>query len=82
MSTTYRFKGRATGADPTGYYHPRWDKAVPISVLAATQPDATRKALELLGTHARFGNHVYYGWALIWDSIEEEQPTPTRKEAS
>lgn len=22
--TTYRFKGRATGSDPTGYYYPRF----------------------------------------------------------
>lgn len=49
--TVYRFKGRATGEDPTGYYHPRWDRAVPVSVLATTRAEATSKAFAMLGTH-------------------------------
>lgn len=68
---TYRFKGRATGCDPTGYYYPRWDRAQPVSVLAQTKKEATSKALRMLGDHPRFGNRSSYGWAIKWDEIEE-----------
>lgn len=81
--STYRFTGRATGKDPTGYYFPRWDQAQPISVLAETKAEANRKALALLGTHPRFGvsgfrdHRDVSGWALTWDSIDEaSDPTP------
>lgn len=87
MSTLYRFRGRATGQDPTGYYHPRWDRSTPVSVVANTREDATRKAFTLLGTHPRFGVAGFGdrrdtpGWALVWDSIDEEPATvPTRDE--
>lgn len=79
--SAYRFKGMATGADPTGYYYPRWDLAQDISVVAATKAEATRKALTLLGAHPRFGVNGFGdrrdtpGWAIRWTSIEEE---PTR----
>jgi len=77
-ATTYRFKGRATGRDPEGYYYPRWDRAVPASVFAASKVEAARKALTLLGTHPRFGISGFGdrrdtpGWAIVWDSIDEE----------
>lgn len=77
MSTQFRFKGRATGQDPEGYYYPRWDQATPVSVLAQTRAEANMKAFALLGTHPRhgrsgFGDHRdTSGWALKWDSIEE-----------
>lgn len=76
--TQFRFRGRATGVDPTGYYYPRWDKAQPISVLATTKSVATQKALAMLGTHPRFGTSGFgdhrdnHGWGIKWDSIEEE----------
>lgn len=69
---SYRFKGRATGSDPTGYYYPRWDKARKISVVAETKKQASEKACRMLGDHPRFGTSTHYGWAIIWDSIEEE----------
>lgn len=74
----YRFKGRAVGQDPTGYFYPRWDLAQPISVLASTRQEATNKAFALLGTHPRFGVSGFGdrrdtpGWGLKWDRIEEE----------
>lgn len=74
----FRFVGRATGADPTGYYHPRWDRAQRVSVLAANRGEATRKAFAMFGTHPRFGVSGFGdrrdtpGWSLIWDSIDEE----------
>lgn len=77
MSALFRFKGRATGSDPTGYYYPRWDRATPISVVAATKSEATAKAWPMLGTHPRFGSWrtPNSGWSLIWDTIDEE-PKP------
>jgi hypothetical protein len=73
--TTFRFKGRATGSDPTGYYYPRWDRAQPISVLAETKAEATQKAFVMLGTHPRHGSWrtPNSGWAIIWDSMDEEK---------
>lgn len=67
----YRFKGRATGCDPYGYFYPRWDKAQSVTVLAGTKREATAKAMQLLGDHPRFGNSRYYGWTVKWDEIEE-----------
>jgi hypothetical protein len=58
----YRFHGRATGQDPTGYYHPRWDLAQEISVFAETKNEATAKALQMLGDHPRFGDRRHCGW--------------------
>lgn len=77
--TQYRFHGRATGADPTGYYNPLWDRAQPISIIAKTKQEVTTKAIEMLGTHPRFGNRHYYGWAIKWDRIDEE-PNPHRSQ--
>jgi len=69
----YKFIGRATGVDPEGYYFPRWDRSQPVSVIASTKAEATNKALELLGTHPRFGSWrtPNSGWGIKWDSIEE-----------
>jgi hypothetical protein len=75
---TFRFTGRAAGCDPHGYYYPRWDKAQSISVLAKTGREATRKALDMLGTHPRFGVSGFgdardaAGWAVVWDRVDEE----------
>lgn len=79
----FRFKGRATGSDPEGYYHPRWDQAQSLSVVASTRSEATRKALVMLGTHPRFGRSGFGdrrdtpGWAIRWASIDEE---PARRD--
>lgn len=65
-ATVYRFKGRATGSDSTGYYYPRWDLAQRFSVIAETKADAEAKALQMLGSHPQFGR-----WAIHWDAIKE-----------
>lgn len=70
--TVFRFHGRATGSDPTGYVYRNWSKALEVSVLAETKQEATDKALKMLGAHPRWGNFRDHGWALIWDSMDEE----------
>lgn len=69
---TFKFTGRAAGSDPTGYVYVRWDRAQQVSVLAETRAEATTKALAMLGTNPRWGNHRNHGWALRWDSVEEQ----------
>lgn len=69
--TMFRFKGRATGNDPTGYYYPRWDRAKEISVVAHDRSEAFTKAFVMLGDHPRFGNRTHYGWTIVWDSVDE-----------
>jgi hypothetical protein len=77
--TVYRFTGRATGRDPHGYYHPRWDQAQVVSVIATTGREAAGKAMDVLGTHPRFGVQGFNdqrdtpGWQVIWDRVEEER---------
>lgn len=80
----YRFTGRATGKDPQGFFHPRWDQAQRVSILAATRNEATRKTLAMLGTHPRFGTSGFGddrdtpGWVLTWDQIDEETPSANK----
>ena len=68
----FRFKGRATGSDPSGYYYPRWDHAQKVSVVATTKDEANNKAWAMLGRHPRHGSFRSTGWAIIWDKIDEE----------
>ena len=49
MSDTYLFQTRVIAADPTGYYHPRWDKALPVQVIAKTRAEAWGKAEAVMG---------------------------------
>lgn len=78
----YEFFGRATGSDPEGYYHQRWDRAQPITVNAETTDEANRKAFQVLGPHPRFGRSGFgderdaSGWALIWDEIVAVKEAP------
>lgn len=75
--TIYRFNGRATGSDPTGYFYPRWDLAQSVSILARSGEEAVEKAVNMLGTHNRFGVSGFGdrrdtpGWAIRWDSVDE-----------
>ena len=76
---TYRFKIRATGLDPEGYYYANWEKAQSLSVLGHNKAEATTKALAMLGTHPRFGSWRTpgSGWTFSWDAVDEEmEPTP------
>lgn len=67
----YRFTGRYIDKDPEGYYFPRWDKAVAISVVAPTKAEAFTKLWALLGPSPR-----HRVWTAIWDRIDEEIPPP------
>lgn len=69
MSTTplFRFKGRYADTDPTGYYHTRWDRATPVSVLARSKKEAREKLWAMLGEAPQ-----HRVWTVIWDGIDEE----------
>ena len=62
----YRFKLRRASADRSGFCHTRWDKALPMTVLAATQDEAISKAEAASGEPDR-GRY----WTYITDSVEE-----------
>lgn len=64
----FRFTMRCAIQDKSGYYHTRWDKAVPVVVLADTQGAARGKAAAMLDELASG-----YCWVFIMDKIEEVQ---------
>lgn len=43
----YRFHFLRTDIDTTGYYHPRWDKAVAVTVIASSETAALAEATRL-----------------------------------
>lgn len=59
---TFRFRGRYIAWDE----HTRWDRATPVSVLAATKGEAQKKLWAMLG-RCEAGYH----WRVYWDSIDE-----------
>jgi len=62
----FRFKLRAVGKDPTGYYCVNWKDAQTITVVAQTLAEAGEKAKEVLGEH-RDG----FEWLIEVDNIDE-----------
>ena len=62
----FRFNARAVESDPTGYYMTRWDKALPVSVIAHNREEAFLKVETMMGDPARHG-----AWAGRIDSAEE-----------
>lgn len=44
-----RFKFRRIASDREGYYYDRWDRAVPLSVIATDEPEARAKAHKVSG---------------------------------
>jgi len=62
----FRFTMRATPADTNGYYHPRWDTAQKLTVLAGTRKEASEKATAMLG-----GVRSGYKWIFDFDQIDE-----------
>lgn len=44
-----RFECRVVDCDIEGYYYPRWDKATPVTVDAATRQDAINQACAVMG---------------------------------
>lgn len=61
----FEFHLRATEHDREGYYYPRWDRATPIVVRAATKQAAVNQAAAALG-ECRRG----YFWGFKCDRIE------------
>lgn len=64
----FQFSMRATPADTSGYYHPRWDQAEKMTILAGTRKEAAEKARVMLG-EVRSG----YKWIFAFDQIDEVQ---------
>ena len=62
----FRFTMRAVPADTSGYYHPRWDTAQKLTVLAGTRKEASEKVTAMLG-EVRSG----YQWIFAFDQIDE-----------
>ena len=73
MSDLYLFRTRVIAADPTGYYYPRWDKALPVQVIARTRAEAWDKAEAIMGSPPSGRK-----WSVRIDSVEPyiEEPTP------
>lgn len=69
---TFKFTGKATGQDPTGYVYVSWDNAQDIVVLADTRDEATEKAYAMLGRHPRWASGRSSGWLIRWSNIEEQ----------
>lgn len=62
----FEFDIRATPKDPTGYYHPRWDNAYKISVIAEDKEQAKSIATAMLGKSSRG-----WPWAFSFDGIRQ-----------
>lgn len=77
MNEQYRFNYRRTYADREGYYHTRWDRAKPVSVIAATEKEAEQKVWALSGEAPR-GRY----WTIILDKVEELAPCQLHTEVT
>ena len=69
MSAQLRFHYRRAIADREGYYVTRWDKAVPVQVIAGTEKEALQKVWDLSGEAPR-GRC----WTAKLDKVEELAP--------
>lgn len=61
-----RWEFRATEIDESGYYYPRWDRAIPITVDAENREDAGQVVLTALGKPRRGRG---WGWTLHLDRV-------------
>ena len=68
----YRFKGRATGRDTTGYYYARWSDATSVSVLAETKAEAAQlqKAITDRRAELKYSNTLRVGPMVIYGARE------------
>ena len=69
--STFKFDGKIVTADTTGYYHPRWDQATPITVYADTRDAATKKAIAVMPPTRRG-----WKWTVEWEHITEVTQDP------
>lgn len=58
----FEFHLRAVQHDREGYYYPRWDKATPIVMVAATKQEAINLAAAALGDPPRGRLGWYWGF--------------------
>lgn len=66
------FKFKVAEADRTGYFHTRWDQAVPVSVVAENKPEALEGVWAIMGD-ARNGRY----WTASLQSVEPEPKAAT-----
>lgn len=62
----FRFNTRVVESDPTGYYITRWDKALPVSVIAHNRDEAFEKIETMMDEPT-----PHRSWAVRIDSAEE-----------
>lgn len=62
----FRFNTRVVESDPTGHYYTRWDKALPVSVIAHSRDEAFKKVRTMMGDPPH-----YRTWAVRIESAEE-----------
>lgn len=61
-----QFNFRRIEVDRSGYYYPRWDRAVPVSVVAETEAEARALVVKISGECPRGRG---WGWSLKLDSV-------------
>ena len=68
------FAFRRIASDREGYYHDRWDRAIPVEVTAANQTEALEKARTLSGEPPR-GRFWRFALDRIAEVENEDRPT-------
>jgi hypothetical protein len=64
----FKFNMLVVEKDSQGYYHTRWDCALPVSVYAATLDEAAEKVKNALGKPL---SDKYDKWIVKLQSVEE-----------
>lgn len=62
----FRFNTQVVESDPTGYRITRWDRALPVSVIAHSRVEAFEKVKTMMGSP-----DCHSAWAVKIDSVEE-----------
>lgn len=62
----YVFHFKVIDADPSGYYHPRWDRALPVTVHAPDSDTAYKRVFALMGDAPERG----WVWRARLDKVE------------
>lgn len=64
----FKFNMLVVEKDSQGYYHTRWDSALPVAVYAATLDEAVEKVENMLGKPL---GDKYDKWLVKSQSVEE-----------
>ena len=62
----FRFNTQVAESDSTGYYFTRWDRALPVTVIAHSRDEAFKKVRTMMGEPTR-----HDAWAVRIESAEE-----------